>query len=144
MVTDRTRTELGQQRRIARSEKDFGKRTGGMVVPRVQFSLRTFMFAVICLACTIVGVSWWTRPFIVTTESYPNGSRASIMWRRRTLLFKTTHERTVRFYPNGELAFEFANGKKTYWAPDGKEISSGEWRNKYAGIVLSREIEPDR
>lgn len=112
---------------------------------QLHFSLRSLMLTILAVAFIVgVGVRLWTLPFLVYTASYPNGKCACMVWRRHTPTRRNVHVKTLRFHPNGQLAFEFCRGKKTYWAPDGQVISFPNWLDHYAQIVLDVDVKEEQ
>jgi hypothetical protein len=100
----------------------------------IRLSPRTLLaFATLFTIALALLIGWWTRPFVLA-GTFPNGAIAWQQWERRTLSLNYEHIKTVRFYPSGQKSFEFTDGKKTYWSPEGKEISASRWWGLYTDL----------
>lgn len=112
----------------------------------MRYRLQT-LFVITAVASIGLGVllSWWTRPYALT-GSYPSGQRAWEQWERRTLTFQIEHIETIRWYPEGRVAYRsHAPGtrSKAYYAPDGEITDDAHtWANKY-GSLLRDALEDD-
>lgn len=114
---------------------------------RIRFRLRTLIAGIIVAAVVLsLMLSWWTRPYALT-GSYANGQRAWEQWEQRTLTLEIQHIKTIRWFPDGTLAFEsrFAlNGTKTYYAPNGDAVDDQrEWATKYGGLITDTKEDAD-
>ncbi|AMV34958.1 hypothetical protein VN12_22720 [Pirellula sp. SH-Sr6A] len=110
---------------------------------KIRFRIRTFFLGAIIVA-VLLGIlgSWWTRPYALT-GSYANGQRAWEQWERRTLSLGIQSVETIRWFPDGSLAFRWkakrAN-KKTYYSPNGDTIDNPqEWTLKYGHLIANAE-----
>lgn len=100
-------------------------------------------------ACIFVGlaVHVWTRPYVLI-GSYSNGQRAWEQWERRKLSGQIEHVRTVRWYPDGQKAFEVRNASakaptKYYWSPAGEKIADpNQWWKEYSSSLPERPQDP--
>ena len=92
------------------------------------------------VAAIVLGalLSWWTRPYALT-GSYPSGQRAWEQWERRTFTFQIEHVETIRWYPEGTVAYRsHAPGtrSKAYYAPNGDIIEDARtWATKYGNLI---------
>jgi hypothetical protein len=89
----------------------------------MRFRLRTLLIVVFVVAVLLTGVRWWFQPYSLT-GSYPNGVRAWEQWHRRTLRYGLHHIATIRYYPNGQKAYEIyrSDDVKRYWSRAGEAI----------------------
>lgn len=115
---------------------------------RPRLTVRTTLILV-AVACIVGGISVhaWTRPYVLT-GSYPNGQRAWEQWERRTLSGQIEHVRTIRWYPNGQKAYDVRNADaitqmKSYWSPEGNPIADpNEWWKEYSSYLPERPQDP--
>ena len=109
---------------------------------RLQFAVSILVpgFAVTAVAIAIF--LHWTKPYAIIA-TYPNGQCAYEQWERRTLSGKIEHIKTLRWFPDGELAFEGTAGgrDKVYWTPDGERFDGTnreaaiEWHQQYGHLI---------
>ena len=92
-------------------------------------SVRTLMLATTLLA--VVGITTyrvWTKPY-ARFGTWPDGRRAWEEWERRDLLFELEYTRSLRWYPNGQIANDYdkRNHVELSWDPDGNSINGDQW-----------------
>ena len=114
-----------------------------------RFSLRALLIAVACFGVLLgMALSWWTRPYALT-GTHSNGIRAWEQWERRTSSLKIVHIRLIRFYRNGQKAYdcEYADPDPQYWSPEGQPTTEREYdayleEDGLEGITLDQSERP--
>ncbi len=89
----------------------------------MRYRLRTLLLSILVIAVLLTGIRWWFQPYALT-GSYPNGARAWEQWQRRTAGYGLQHLATIRYYSNGQKAYEINRGDnvKHYWLRNGEPI----------------------
>lgn len=114
----------------------------------MRFGMRELLLTVSCIGLLLaLVIRWWTLPYALT-GSHPNGACAWEQWERRTVTMTIVHVKTVRYYRNGQKAYEFeAGGKSQCWSPRGQSVSENEcladlWDDGLAEVTDDQSTRP--
>jgi hypothetical protein len=107
-------------------------------VRRVQFSLRGMLISLTVLSIlTSAAVQWWRQPYVLY-GTYPNGVRAWEQTNQRTFDGRLVSLGIIRYYHNGQRAYEYASADDTkrFWSPEGNGIEEDDFWRLYHSHLL--------
>jgi hypothetical protein len=107
---------------------------------RLRYGLRTLLAATAVVSLVLsLFLNWWTRPYAIT-GTYSNGVRAWEQWERRTVTGRIQHFKTLRWYRNGQIAFEHdvERARLRVWSPKGQPLSNVQEGQNYMLNDLSQ------
>jgi len=94
----------------------------------MRYRLRTLLIVITLIATVTGALCWWTRPYVVVNDHYPNGQVFQEEWRRRNLTGGVERLSMATYYPDGRKAQDARRGLGVrFWLHDGSEVNANEW-----------------